>query len=139
MTAAGKNSNWDVLISTEPSDPVAAIGSVQWAIGWLREVVLARGITCTVGAEPGHIGNSMMQVVVGGRVRGLKSPVVPESFALGVSDEGAARVLTVAGFDPRGLVYGLLELADRVSLADDPVTALHAVEPGIFQPTESAA
>jgi hypothetical protein len=124
----------DVLIATEPSDAVAATGPVQWALGRLREVVLARGMTCAVGAEPGHIGKSTMEVVIGGRVRGLKSLVVPESFAFGVSDEGAARVLAVAGSDPRGLVYGLLELADQVSLADDPMTALHAVEPGVFQP-----
>src|SRR4028118_1313488 len=100
MTAGGKNSNCHVLISTEPSDTVAATGSVQWAIGRLREVVLARGITCAVGAEPGHIGKSTVEVVVGGRVRGLKAPVVPESFALGVSDEGAARVLSASGRAP---------------------------------------
>src|SRR5690606_30687286 len=60
-----------------------------------------------------------------------ETPREPESFGL---DRAADGTLTVTGADPRGLLYGVLELADAAEHADDPVAALRDVRPGTHAP-----
>lgn len=61
---------------------------------------------------------------------GLAAPDAPESYALWASG-AAVRALAC---DERGLVYALLELADRVRHADDPLAELTGLKPQSERP-----
>jgi len=50
---------------------------------------------------------------------------VPEALALAPGKVGSKQVLLAAGQDPRGLVYALTELSDRVQLLAEPLAALN--------------
>ena len=52
----------------------------------------------------------------------------PESFALLPRHASGHPSILSLGVDARGMVYGLLELADRVRSAADPVLALHLAD-----------
>jgi hypothetical protein len=53
----------------------------------------------------------------------------PESMALIPGNYKGTPAILVTGSDTRGIVYGLLELAERVRLGDDPLIALHLSAP----------
>ena len=86
----------------------------SWRPGWLRPAPLRR---------------SRPQALAPGRV--------PEALALCQGREG----VWACGHDARGLTYALLELADRVRHAADPLAALAVPEAGrpSARPTPSAA
>jgi len=50
----------------------------------------------------------------------VRVPTQPETVALVPGAQQQLPYIVVASVDVRGLVYGLLELADRVRLGDDP-------------------
>jgi hypothetical protein len=52
-----------------------------------------------------------------------------ETVALVPQAIPAVAGVLITGIDARGLVYGLLELADRIRLSDDPIAALHLPAP----------
>ena len=59
----------------------------------------------------------------------LPSPSPRPSALIPCRLHAATPAVLVTGSDARGLVYGLLELADRVRSAPDPLLALHLSEP----------
>ena len=60
---------------------------------------------------------------------GLSAGTQPETTALIPGQFSATPAILVTGVDARGLVYGLLELADRIRLNDSPTAALHLAAP----------
>ena len=90
---------------------MASAPPVQWAITELRDALKGRGL-------------ANQRFVVRG---GFAGP--PESFSLSM-EKGT---LAASGADVRGLVYALLEAADRVRLAG----ALHLPEPFTEKPANS--
>jgi hypothetical protein len=60
-----------------------------------------------------------------------------ESLALVAGKVGGKRVILASGSDARGLVYAVLELADRVDCAASPMAALDVTTPFLEQPTNS--
>lgn len=119
--------NVDVVV--EARGNADADVTVQWSIGYLTEVLAGTGLHL---AEPGSdtgealwldialLSDPSVATLPWGE---LPRPDVHESFAI----LRTARGLAVVSADPRGLTYGLLELADIARLADDPLAALHAV------------
>ena len=61
-------------------------------------------------------------------------PDAPEALALVRGKARDRSVLLVSGADVRGLVYSLLELADRVTYSDAPLAALGSIGRIIEQP-----
>jgi len=59
---------------------------------------------------------------------------VPEALMLAPGKAGGRAALLAAGHDARGLVYALLDLADRVENAVDPLSALAITKAVVEQP-----
>ncbi|HEY7294601.1 MAG TPA: hypothetical protein VH916_06140, partial [Dehalococcoidia bacterium] len=142
-----------VLILRDPADELAAQPPVTWAIDRLRQALAARGIDATVrerlddgSAAPKH----GLRIVVAGDAAppassvlagaGVSLPSVPEALALVPATLGGQHVLLATGHDARGLVYAVLELADRATCAGSPREALAALEidqPVVEQPANA--
>jgi hypothetical protein len=120
MTGAGPR---PVAIVLDPADPVAEAAPSRWAAGELIAALKDRGSQARIVDRVSDAGASDLCIVASGNRQGL-APSVPEALALGPSQAGGRDVLLATGQDPRGLVYALLDLADRVRNSSDPAAAL---------------
>jgi hypothetical protein len=140
-TVAGSGKG--VSIVHDPGDAMAA-APAQWALGRLKESLAARGIsarvyqkiTDAVPGEPcivaaGSAAPWARDILRGANIRVGEGP---ESLGLVPGKAGGRAVLLACGSDPRGLVYALLELADRADYADDPLAALQLAAAVVEQP-----
>jgi hypothetical protein len=117
-----------IVIVTDDDSPLVKSEPVQWALSKLREAIPS--------AHLAKNDSEAARRIVVGPFDGLLALGVhpkiainqPETVALiaGIHDPSD---FLVTGVDVRGLVYGLLELADRVHLSDDPIAALHLSAP----------
>ena len=82
-----------------------------------------RGIQSRIVDRVAQADAADLCIVASGNRQG-RAPSVPEALALGPAKVEGRDVLLAAGQDPRGLVYALLDLADRVRNASDPAAAL---------------
>lgn len=112
-----------IAIVTDPSDPLAGGAKAQWAAAHLEKVLARQGtrvirssrVQDSTGAETcivigGTNNETARQILAGAGVRvGSK----PESLALVPGKAQGKNVLLATGSDDRGLVYAVLELADR--------------------------
>ena len=135
----------EVRIAADPGDPVASSPPVAWAIGELERALAGRvRVDRTARNDPG-VRPELSIVAAGGRSPEASAlldgtdhrvPSVPESFALlplGLDDD----TVLATSVDPRGLVYALLELVDRVDHAPDPLDALRPERLLIEQPVNA--
>ena len=119
-----------IAIVLDESDALTTQPPVQWAAEQLRDALTARdlpaqiyqsldeaptGLECVLLA--GHASPRARQILAGAKIS-LQD--VPEALALARGKIGNRSVLLAAGSDARGLVYALLELADRVNFSADP-------------------
>jgi len=140
----GKSSSVSVFIASDPADPVASSQPVQRSIEQLRASLLARGIASTVGQQAAQSPRKAVCVVT----FGASSPIAramlsragvsvsdsPESLGLVPGEFSGRPILLACGGDVRGLVYAILELADRVDHASEALTALKVQQAVVEQP-----
>jgi hypothetical protein len=124
----------DVSIVVDPSDPVASSGPAQWAIKELEESLAKQGIPSKrfdrLQSAP---GSSLCVVAADASAAIVKSagvtvPSAPESLAIVSTRSSGRNILLASGRDTRGLVYALLELADRARNDADLVPQSPIVE-----------
>ena len=127
-TSTGRGDSPTIVLALDPSDPVVREAPVQWAASQFTEVLADGGITVVTGADAQS--QAALTVVVGGGA-GEAGPA--ESFSLR-RPEGPDGPVHVEGGDARGLMYGVLELADRARFADDPLAELRGTQPTSQQP-----
>jgi hypothetical protein len=136
-----------VSITRDPEDALAARPAVGWAIGQLRRALESKGTQVDV-PEPGPNGDRVGPVLLvagtgSARARmvlegaGAAIPAVPEALGLVPGGSDARPLLLAGGSDERGLVYAVLELADRVELAADPLRALEVEAPIVQRPANA--
>jgi len=136
---AGENKS-AVSIVLDPTAAITQEPPVRWAAEQLRDVLTARGVTAQIyeHLEQAPLSQECVFVTSGASERtreirniiGTSAANEPESFALArVITEAHGPLLLAAGDDARGLVYALLELADRVTFAADPLAELKSVKP----------
>ena len=106
-----------VAILADGSDPVIAAPPVGWAIARLRTALGAKGVGTSIGKVAGDAARTI-------RVRHL-----PDRGAEDVSIASSDRETTVGSGGVRGLVYGLVELAERIDAGRDPLAALSLSAP----------
>src|SRR5688572_28553250 len=102
--------------------------AVAWAAGELQRALAARDLDARIGASDAP---TIVEVVSSGsHVAGVTLPRVAEGMALVRNGNR----ITAWGYDSRGLVYALTELADRARTVagDDPFAGTF---PLIEQPT----
>jgi hypothetical protein len=121
-------SGLSVAIVSDPGSPLTASEPVRWAAGKLREALAAKGIAVKEGGSLTIlIAPSTSNLAAGfPAVSGIS---LAETTALIPGHHDGKPAILITGTDARGLVYGLLELADRVRLSESPVSALHLPQP----------
>jgi hypothetical protein len=113
--------------------------AVRWAAEQLRDFLAARGLVAQFHEDLDLAPMAQVCVLVAGRgsntaqrvfgAAGILLSDAAESLALARGKIGKRAVVLAGGSDARGLVYALLELADRVHFAADPLAELRAVKP----------
>lgn len=121
-------------IVRDPRDPVAAAPPVGWAVDQLRENLAGRGLAVGVTERLDAVDEDELAILVAGRdepdarrvlaVTHGDVPRVPEALGLVPGRLGDRELLLACGADVRGLVYAVLDLADRVAHAEDPLDAI---------------
>jgi hypothetical protein len=118
-----------VRIVTDPASPLVSGEPVQWAIRKLHEAFTARGVVISESGATLAIVVAPVASLLAKPFPGISGVTLPETTALVPGHFSATPAILVTGIDARGLVYGLLELADRVRLSDSPVSALRLAAP----------
>lgn len=132
---------------SDASDSSLQQPPVRWALGQLRDALHARGLVVEIQYnlekihEPGERilvtpCESQLAHRIAGHA-GVTLPGVAESLALIPGSISNQAVLMVTGADNRGVVYGLLELADRVTYSDDPAAMLRSIDRSVEQSVNS--
>ncbi|HEX4167098.1 MAG TPA: hypothetical protein VHZ55_16660 [Bryobacteraceae bacterium] len=122
-----------IAIVVDADDPVAASVPVKWAAGQLREAIVAKGWNCEVVSSMDQLKDSTFCVVAAASASrladgfpGASAPLAgTESIRMMPGHMSRNAAVLVSGSDPRGFVYGLLELAERVRFSTDPIAVLH--------------
>jgi hypothetical protein len=138
MAAADRH----VSILLDANDANASSASVKWAAGRLRDALAAKSVTCEIATSRQGIPRSGHCVVASGAGAdlaratspALNSRMLPDSVWLAPGKLGKTPATLIAANDPRGHIYGLLELAERVQFGENPYAALHIAEPAAEQP-----
>ncbi len=122
-----------ISVILDANDPIASSDQVKWAAGQLRKSLLAKGVICEIVQSPEQAKGSGFCVLVGGAGSGLGKSfpqagaalTSPESIRLTPGGLAETPATWVSASGPRGFIYGLLELAERVQFNPDPAAALH--------------
>ena len=141
-TLCAKDRSRGIAIILNPED--AAHKPAQWAATELHTALKSRGVAADIYGDLKEaplgfdcivattVGSSSGQQALD--AAGIRLPQVPEAVGLAHGTMSNRRILLAAGSDVRGLVYALLELADRLSLASDPIVELSNVPRTIDKP-----
>ncbi len=101
---------------------------IQWATTQLRQTLTAKSI-------PTKEANPTQTILVALNTNSLATPFKipnlnqPETIALIPGTHNNIPAILITGIDTRGLVYGILELTDRIRYTEDPTAALHLSSP----------
>jgi hypothetical protein len=140
--AAAQKPPAPVTIILDLSDPVAASPPAKWAVTELFNRLQAHGVLVRLVGSVAESGRGEICIVVSGPAftppavipPGARPPAAPESFCIANATIGGRRVILAAGRDARGIVYALLELADRADYEDSLETALRIESRIVEQP-----
>src|SRR5581483_3925375 len=117
-----------IAIHTDNSALVRA-EPVQYALGVLREAVTAAHLTDDHSVAALHLQIALPDSLLAKPFSRARSVTDAETVALIPGTHMGKPAILVTGVDARGIVYGLLELADRVRSSSDPVSSLHLTAP----------
>jgi hypothetical protein len=133
-----------VSIVIDPADIIARSLPSQWAMKELEESLTFGGINvyrCDLLAQARS--GDLIIVVAGSDssmarqllkdVR-INIPVVSEALGLVPAKSDDKQILLACGYDVRGLIYALLELADRVKYSNQPLKSLNIQKPIVERP-----
>ena len=136
-----------VSIVIDPADITAGSPPSQWAIKELEKSLIDRGIDLNRYSKLSQAGSDDLIIVAAGSdsstahqlLKDAKTSIPAKTEALGLVPVNAneKQILLACGYDVRGLVYALLELADRVQYSNRPLDSLNIKKPVIEQPANS--
>src|SRR3984893_9919540 len=133
-----------VSIIVDPQDPIASAAPAAWAVRELQSELSGSGVTAQVfpRLDAAPAGNRYL-VVAGGpsataqqllRSAKVSLPATAEAVCIVPGNVGGRSVVLAGGSDARGLVYAVLELADRVRYAGPADAPLDVRTPVVEQP-----
>ena len=120
---AAAQSGRRVSIVIDPADPVASAPAARWAAAELARALAERHVTATEFPAIAQAPAGDPCILAAGRGNSAV-PDAPESLGLAPLQQGGRQGVAARGSDARGLVYALLELADRARYAADPIAGL---------------
>ena len=130
-TGAGLGEPRAVSIVLDATHMQAATSPVRWAAEYLQESLLGRGVQSRLVGRMGDAPAGDLVVVAADSataVIGSELALSEEAFTITEGEIAGRHAVLVRARGPRGYVYALTELADRVALSNDPGTALSGVE-----------
>lgn len=132
--ATGQGANAGVSIIADPADAVASSAPAKWAAGELERSLSAAGVTVQRCRQIAEAKSGNQRIVAAGasssvaqgllKSAGVGVPEKAESFVLAPSQSA----LLAVGSDTRGLVFALLDLADRAQNGASLIPAKAVVE-----------
>ncbi|HEY1663606.1 MAG TPA: twin-arginine translocation signal domain-containing protein [Verrucomicrobiae bacterium] len=138
VSAAENNPTVSIVLDLE--DGLLKQNPVRWAVGQLRDALVTSGVVVQFCESINQASPSQECIVAGRMASGSATSAllnVPEALWMARTTMGNRDVLLVGGSDARGIVYALLELADRVKFAADPMALLKAMQPVREQPANA--
>ena len=124
-----------ISIVTDPADKISGSQPSQWAVEELEKSLIASGVKVYRCSNISQTRDGDFCIVAAGSnsalaVRLLKNsnkkiPAVPEALGLIPLRSDDKQILLACGYDIRGLVYALLELADKIKCSDEPVNSIY--------------
>jgi hypothetical protein len=136
-----------VAVVLDPADIVAGSAPAQWAVQELEESLATGGIQVYRCDRLARARSGDFCIVVAGQESSVAHqllqnakvtiPAVPEALGLVPARVDDKTILLAAGYDARGIVYALLELADRVRYSDQPLASLTFEEPVVERPANA--
>jgi hypothetical protein len=118
-----------VALVIDSGSALTASEPVQWAVERFRQTLTVKGIT---SSDSGGTLTIIVSPVSGSMAKTFGNvPVITQSetTALIPGSHNNVPAILVTGIDARGIIYGLLELAERVLLNNDPFTAMYLSAP----------
>jgi hypothetical protein len=133
-----------VSIVRDPADQTAGSRPSQWALEELEKSLVTKGINIYRCDQISQARKEDLCIVAAGSESAtarlllknstIKIPSLPESLGIVSLKSDNKQILLACGYDERGLVYALLELADRVQYSNQPLQSLNIQKPVIEQP-----
>jgi hypothetical protein len=133
-----------VAIVIDPADAIAGSAPSQWAVKELESSLTSAGIHVYRCDHLAQAKSGDLRIVATGaessaarqllKDRKIDIPAAQEALGIVPFQADGEQVLLAAGHDERGLVYALLELADRVRYSDRPLDSLKVQEPIVERP-----
>jgi len=133
-----------VSIVIDPDDRIGGAIPSQWAVKELEKSLTSEGIRVLRYSSLAQARSGEMIIIVAGSDTSLARqllkeaneniPAVPEALGLVPVQIDDKQILLACGNDVRGIVYAVLELADRVQYSNHPLDALNIQKPVIEQP-----
>jgi hypothetical protein len=136
-----------VSIVIDPADSIAGSTPSQWAANQLVESLTTMGVRVHRCDHLNQTKSGDLNIVVAGSASssarqllkgvGVKMPGVAEALGLVPAKSDDKQVLLACGYDVRGLVYALLELADCVRYSDQSLDSLNIQKPIVERPANT--
>ncbi len=140
----GQNRRAGVALVTDDADRLLAEPPARWALAQLQDRLKSRNVSIELHSSLDRVSSDAVVVLVAGRTSkraqpvlqgsGVSIPDVPEAVGLIRGHAADRSVLLASGSDVRGVVYAILELADRVEHASNPIAELQRPDRIIEQP-----
>jgi hypothetical protein len=123
--ANAANRSHAIAIEIDRESPVANSEAVSWAMAQLQAELRKKGIQAAADSSTLHIVLSQQGSPLANSFPAAAASISqPETVALLVGTRNSVPSILVTGVDARGMVYGLLEVADEVRYSEDPLRAL---------------
>ena len=137
-------SGMGIALLRDPHDPIAGTESVDWAVRELATALEQKGFKCRTVNSLQQVTARDFTILAAGKASSLSLPILgkesaetlkcSEAFALIPTTHTQSPLLVAIGSDARGLMYALLELADRVKHSEDAARALSIDTPIVERP-----
>ena len=133
-----------ISLVVPPEDPVAASPVTGWAVEELVKALRSKGIRTRKYTHIPSLKVGDLCILTAGSDYGISKdllgsagitiPGIREALGLVPVNSNEGQILLATGYDGHGLMYAVLELADRVQNSSTPVDALNLAEPLVEKP-----
>ncbi len=140
----GQGRGAKVALVSDEADSLLKQPPVRWALDQLQDRLKSRNVLTEVHSSLDKVSPDAVVVLVAGHTSklarpllegsGVSIPNVPEAVGLIRGQAADRSVLLASGSDVRGVVYAVLELADRVEHAPNPIAELERPDRIVEQP-----
>jgi len=136
-----------LCILVPEGDTIANQPAARWAVRELQQALEARSVSVQLHEQISQTRRGELCIIAAGATSSLAAQVLrqsrsaisdaPEALAIASGNLNERRILLACGSDEHGLVYALLELADRIQHASDAIAAISIQAPIIERPANA--